>query len=349
MNIELTLAQMALLDKEINREVLRLLLQGDKSFNSLCRDINKSRSAIFTCLKDLQKTKMVGRRRIMDEKKGRPGYEYYIKNFHIPELTRTNFLDFLNGKDVSSKFLTLTEISAIDDLSRYMPVSIESFLNLMLSSGIAFKYAIQMMVELGSHLEKNISYDELISETLGIIKEKYPIENSVIERFKNRATEELKVLSKSGAMDLTMEKAEKIVAKELEIERFEAKYIASNILVALRLLGISEIPYTTLVNLMYIFMENIGIPCRRTPHFYNVAKFPDLESSAVTVIVKNKKKKWSLINFSDYLLRNKNLEKNKCNFLAYLMIEKLLILGLEEYSIEFVDLLSRELFRQFNI
>lgn len=349
MNITLTLKQMALLEKETNRKTLRLLLQGPKDFRALCRDIKRSRSTIFDSLKDLQEADMVDRRKIQDESKGRPGYEYYIKNFHIPELTRTNLLDFLNGIDVSSKFITLTEISATDDLSRNIPVSTESFLNLMLSSGITFKYAIQILIELGSQVEKPLDYDEFISKTLEIMKKKYPIDDTIVERFGNKSTKEIRVSSKKGKMDLKQEKAEEIATKELGIEKIEAKFIVSNILMILRLFGISEIPYTTLVNLMYTFTENIGIPCKRTPYFYNITKFPTLEGLTVTVIVKNKKERWSLINFSDYLLRNKNLEKSECDFLAHLMIEKLLTVGLEEYNMKFIESLSEELARKFNI
>ena len=349
MTLPSALKQMTLLEKETNREILRLLLHGDKDFNSLCRDIKKSRPAVFDSLKELQKAEMVGRRKMLDESKGRPRYEYYIEDFRIPQLTRTNLLDFLNGKDVSSKFITLTEISAIDDLSRYIPVSTESFLNLMLSSGITFKYAIQIMVELGSQMEKNLNYDELICKALEVMKERYPIDDTALTRFENRATMEIKVSSKKGSIDLTIEKAEEIAFRELGIEEFEARFIVSNILIALKLLWINEMPYTTLVNLMYTFTENTGIPCKRTPYFYNIAKFPTLAGLAVTVIVKNKKEEWSLINFADYLLRNKNLEKSKCDFLAHLMIEKLLTLGLEEYEIKFIESLSEELFRKFNI
>ena len=349
MNTKLTLKQMALLEKETNREILKLLLHGDKDFRSLCRDIKKSRSAVFDSLKDLLEAEMVGRRRIEDESKGRPRYEYYAKNFYIPHLSRTNLLDFLDMKDVSSKFLTLTEISAIDDLSRYIPVSTESFLNLMLSSGITFKYAIQVMVELGSQLEKNLDYSEFVSKTLEVMMENYPIDELSLERFKKKASMEIEAFSENNTIDLTIEEAKGIATKELETLKPEAKFIASNILMALRLLGIDKIPYTTLVNLMYIFAENTGIPCRKTPYFYNVTKSPVLEGLAVTVIVKDKREKWSLVNFSDYLLRNRYLEKNKCDFLANLMIEKFLMMGLKEYDIEFIESLSRELLREFGI
>ena len=349
MEIKLALEQMALLEKETNREILKLLLRGPKDFRSLCRDIKKSRSAVFDCLKDLRGVEMIGRRKIMDENKGRPSFEYYVRNIHIPELTRTNLLDFLDGIDVTSKFITLTEISAIDDLSRYIPVSVESFLNLILYGGVEFKYAIQILIELGSQLESKIEYNLLIEKTAEIIKEKYPIGDETIEKFKERATKEIKALSKNRKIDLGPEITEKIAIKELGIEKFEAKFIVSKILMILRLLGISEIQYTTLINLMYTFAENIGVTCRKTPYFYNVTEFPTLESSKIVVSVKNKKEEWSLINFSDYLLRNKSLEKTKCDFLAHLMIEKLLVLGLKEYDITFIESLSKELMTGFNI
>jgi len=348
MNITLTLKQMALLEKETNREILKLLLRGPKDFRSLCRDIKKSRSAVFDSLKDLQEAEMVGRRKILDENKGRPSFEYYIRNIHIPELTRTNLLDFLNGIDVTSKFITLTEISAIDDLSRYIPVSVESFLNLILHSGIEFRYAIQVLIELGSQLESKIDYDSLIKKTIEIMKEKYPIENKILKKFKDRATKEIETLSKNRKIDLRTKTAEKIAIKELGVEEFEARFIVSNILMTLRLLGINEIQYTTLINLMYTFAENIGIPCRKIPYFYDITEFPSFESS-IAVIVKNKQEEWSLINFTDYLLRNRNLEKTKCDFLAHLMIEKLLILGLKEYNIRFIESLSEELVKEFSI
>lgn len=349
MNIGIALKQMALLEKETNREILGLLLRGPKDFRSLCRDIKKSRSAVFESLKDLQGAEMIGRRKIKDESKGRPSYEYYVKNIHIPELTRTNLLDFLNGIDVTSKFITLTEISAIDDLSRYIPVSVESFLNSILYSGIEFRYAIQILIELGSQLESKIEYNPLIERTIEIMKEKYPIGDETLTRFKERATREIKALSKNRKLDLKPRITEEIAIKELGIEEFEAKFIVFNILMTLRLLGISEIQYTTLISLMYTFAESIGILCRKTPYFYNITEFPTLESSRIAVIVKSKKEEWSLIDFSDYLLRNKNLEKTKCDFLAHLLIEKLLVLGLREYDITFIESLSRELMNEFNI
>lgn len=349
MKSELTLEQMALLEKKSIREILKELLDGTKDFNSLCRNIEMSRSAIFGGLKDLMEVEMVDRKKIYDEKKGRPGFEYYIKSFHIPELTKTNLLDFLNGIDVTSKFITLTEISEIDNLSRYMPVSTEFFLNFILSSGITFIYAIQILVELGSQLDKNISYIDLIEKTLVIMKEKYPIDDKKLERFKRRSTKKIKVTSKNKEFNLTIEKTRNIAIRELGIEEFESEFMASNLLMTLRLLRISKIPYTTLVSFMYVYTQNISIPCKRIPYFYNIEKFPTLEGSIIHVILENKKEEWSLINFSNYLFRNKNLEKDTCNFIARLLIEKLLTIGLEKYDIKFIDSLSEEFIREFSI
>ncbi|MGC1120804.1 MAG: hypothetical protein WBA22_06890 [Candidatus Methanofastidiosia archaeon] len=349
MEMELTLRQMALLEKEINREVLKLLLHGPKDFNSICRDIRKSRSAVFGSLGDLQKTGMIDRRKIDDENRGRPGYEYFIKNFHIPELTRTNLLDFLSGIDFTSKFITLTEISFIDDLSRYIPVSTEFFLNLMLSSGIRFKYAIQILVELGSQLDHRLDYSGLIQTTMKIIKEKYPIEEKTLERFLEKSGKEPIVFSDGTRVELTKDEAKRIAMKELGLEDFEAEYIVSNILISLRLLGINEVPYAPLVNFMYTFAENHDMTCKKTPFFFNTTEFSISKSLMITIFIKNKEEKWSSSNFSDYLRRNKNFGEIKCNFLANLVMEKLLIMGLRRYNIEFVDSLSDELARNHKI
>lgn len=349
MGMESTLKQMALLEKELNREVLKLLLQGPKDFNSICRDIKKSRSAVFGSLRDLQEIGMIDRKKTDDENRGRPSYEYFIKNFHIPELTRTNLLEFLSGIDFTSKFISLTEISYIDDLSRYIPVSTESFLNLMLSSGIKFKYAIQILIELGSQLDHQLDYNELIQTTIRIMKEKYPIDEKMVENFLEKSCEEITVFSKDTRVDLTRNEARKIAERELGLEDFEAEYIISSILISLRLLGIKEIPYAPLVNLMYTLAENHGMTCKKTPFFFNVTEFSISKSPIITVIIKNKKEKWSFSNLSSYLRENRNFAEARCNFLANLMIEKLLTMGLEEYNMKFIDSLSDELARNSRI
>jgi predicted transcriptional regulator len=349
MEMESTLKQMALLEKEINREILKLLLRGSKDFNSICRDIKKSRSAVFGSLKDLQEMGMIDRRKIDDESRGRPGYEYFIRNFHFPELTRTNLLEFLNGIDFTSKFISLTEISYIDDLSRYIPVSTEFFLNLMLSSGIKFKYAIQVLIELGSQLDHQLDYDELVQTTMKIIKEKYPIDGKTLESFMEKSGKEIIVFSEDTRVDLTRDEARRIAMKELGLEDFEAEYITSSILISLRLLGINEIPYAPLVNFMYTLAQNHGMACKKTPFFFNVTEFSVSERLIITILVKNKKEKWSFSDFSDYLRGNKNFAETKCNFLASLIIEKLLTIGLEEYDIKFIDSLSDELAKNFRI
>lgn len=356
MEAKSALERIRVLDGDANRKILELLLQGSKDFSSLRRESKMSRSTIFDSLKTLMEAKIVERKKLPEKSRGRPAYEYSVKEFFLPELTKNNLLDFLKGMELDAKSIKITDMSVLDDLIEIFPISIEFILYMMISSGFKFIHAFQILVDLGSDLQNEVEYEELIDKIIEIAENRYPIGKIVLEIFKDRSTEKICIKSEKNERMLTLEHLKNIALSELQIEDFEAVYIAQNIWMTLMIMGIYEIEYPSLVNLMYILAKNTKIICKKSPYFYQIINLPNFEDlSSIDFIeshksaIQSKGISWSSKEIARYLERKMNFDKAKCNLLANIIVEKLSSLGLEKYDFNFLDSLIKELIRELKL
>lgn len=353
MKAESALEKIKILNGDVNRKILELLLQGPKDFNSLRRESRMSRSTVFDSLRILMDADIVERKKLPDRSRGRPAYEYSIKEFFLPELNKNNLLDFLKGMNLDAKSIRLTDMSILDNLIDALPISIEFILYMMISSGFKFVHAFQILVDLESDLKSEVEYGELIDKIIKIAEDRYPIDEIALKIFKDRSTEKICIKSEKDEDFLTLEHLKNITYSELHVEEYEAEYIAQKIWTTLTIMGIYEIEYPSLVNLMYILAKNTKIICKTSPYFYRIINLPNfddlnrinlIETDKVTK--KSKGISWSSKEIAHYLERKMNFDKSKCNLIANTTIEKLSSLGLEKYDFNFLDSLIKELIRE---
>lgn len=353
METDSILEKMRILNGDTNRKILELLLQGPKDFKSLKRESGLSRSTIFDSLKVLMEQDIIKRELLQDQSKGRPAYEYSVKDFYLPELTKTNLLDFLKGMDLDAKSVRLIDLSILDDLIEIFPVPIEFILYMMISSGFKFNHAFQILIDLRPDLKDEAKYNEIINKIIFIAEKRYPIDEIALEIFEERSTKEIFIISEKEEKISTLEDLKNIALSELQIMEIEADYLAQDVWMTLVIMGIYEIEYPSLVNLMYILAKNTKIICKRPPYFHQAINLPDFKELKNIILIESGRKvkqleeiPWSSIEISRYLKRKMNFDKIKCDLLANIIVEKLYILGLEKYSFSFLDYLVKELIRE---
>lgn len=356
METKTVLEKMRILNGDANRKILELLLQGPKDFSSLRRESKLSRSTVFDSLKTLMDVNIVKRKKLPDQPRGRPAYEYFVEDFYLPELTKTNLLDFLRGMDLDAKSIRLIDLSILDDLIDILPISIEFILYMMISNGFKFNHSFQILLDLRPALKGENEYKEIIDKIIEIAESRYPIDKIALDMFKEKTTRKVYIISEKEEKISTLENLKNIAFSELKIMEFEADYLAQDTWMTLVIMGIHEIEYPSLVNLMYILAKNTKIICKRPPYFHQAINLPNFDGLGVVSFIENDKKveqskeiSWSSKEISRYLERKMNFDKAKCNLLANIIIEKLSILGLEKYNINFLDSLVRELIRELKI
>ena len=364
-NRESVLMLMSFLSKDLNRDILRSLLRGSKDVRTLCRDIHRKRSTAFDSLKEMEKAGVIKSRKVKTPGRGRNKKEYTVAEFYIPEITRETLLDFLEGKDVKAKSIDFGDMALIGSFSQVSPVSPEKIFDLLLSSGVDFKYVLQILLDVASEFrtdiwELNVFEGESVADENAmlnlyeriteIMQNRYPIRSEIIQKFIEMLKDEIILTSKSGSKNVSINSLINIANNELGITDYGAEFIAPAVLHMLKSHGFTTISYAIVVDLMYLMAENMRITCRR-PKFYvespSVREFK--EYTDITVRDSNVRRKWGALHIAVFLSRKLELNIESSNLLANLILDRLKYINLESYDISFVESLARELIVEHHI
>jgi predicted transcriptional regulator len=355
---------MSFLSNDLDRSILKSLLRGPKDIRALCRDINRKRSTVFDNLKEMEETGVIQSNKVKTPGRGRNKKEYTLKEFYIPEITKGTLLDFLEGKDVKAKSLDFGDMALIGGFSQMFPVPPEKIFDLLLSSGVDFKYILQIILDLvseyqdgaeepkaGSKLEEhNKPMTALYKRIVEIMRSRYPIRDEVIEKFIEISKDEIVLTSQSGPKRISTKGLVSIATRELGILEYEAEFIAPAVLHMLKSHEFSEISYAIIVDLLYLMAKNMNIDCRK-PKFYiessvvrEFKEYQNIEVRDGSVI-----RKWGALHIADFLSRRLELNQNSSKFLASVIFQRLKYINLESYDISFIESLARELIREHRI
>lgn len=356
MKTESILERMKILNGDANRKILELLLHGPKDFGTLWRESKLSRSTVFDGLKTLMDVQIVERKKLQDKSRGRPAYEYSIRDFYLPELTKTNLLDFFKGMELDAKSLGLEDLSSLDDSIEIFPFSIEFILYMMISSGFKFNHAFQVLIDLRSDLGDEIEYGAAVERIVEIAEKRYPIDRMTLKTFKERSYGKIYITSEKERIILLPEDLRSIAFRELGVDEFDADYLSQNIWMTLVVMGIYEIEYASLINLMYILAKNAKMSCKKTPYFYQNIVLPHFKGLRTITFIEYDKDAdtseeilWSFRDISKYVGRKTNFSDTKCNLLANIIVEKLSVMGLEKYNVSLLDTILEEFIRELRI
>lgn len=355
---------MEFLSKDLDRDILKSLLRGPKDVRTLCRDTHRKRSTVFDSLKEMENAGIIKNKKVKTPGRGRNKKEYTIAEFYIPEITKETLLDFLEDKDVKAKSIDFGDMALIGGFSQVSPVSPEKIFDLLLSSGVDFKYVLQILLDLASEFkadmeesvfsDKELKHDEVVSDLyrriVTIMKNRYPIRDEIIQKFTEISKDEIELTSKSGSKRNSTEDLINIAENELGITYYEAEFIAPAVLHMLKSNGFTKVSYAILVDLMYLIAENMKIDCRR-PKFYVespiVREFK--EYTGIMVRDGNVRRKWGALHIADFLSRRLELSIESSNLLANLIIDRLKYINLGSYDISFIESLAKELIIEHSI
>lgn len=350
---------MSFLSKDLNRNILKSLLRGSKDVRTLCRDIHRKRSTVFDSLKEMENAGVIQGRKVKTPGRGRNKKEYIVNEFYIPEIRKGTLLDFLEGKDVEAKSIDFGDMALIGSFSHVSPVSPEEIFDLLLSSGVDFRYVLQIILDLASEYqsEMEISSDsdqksepldnvvkKLYERITEIMQARYPIRKEVIQKFIEISKSEIILTSESGSKCESVDSLIDIAKNELGITNYEAGFIAPAVLHMLKSNGFTTIDYTMVVDLMYLAARNMKIPCKK-PRFYiespTVREFK--EHKRIMIREGKSRTQWGAIHIADFLSRRLETDRKASDFLANLILDKLKYVNLESYDISFVESLAKEL------
>jgi len=353
------------LSKDLNRNILKSLLRSPKDVRTLCRDIHKKRSTVFDNLKEMEKAGLIKSRKVKTPGRGRNKKEYTVAEFYIPEIKKGTLLDFLEGKEVKAKSIDFEDMALIGSFSQVSPVSPEKIFDLLLSSGVDFKYVLQILLDLASDFqmeeEKSVMHrrkqevenrvvEDLYERIANIMRNRYPIHDEIVDRFIEISKDEIVLTSKAGPKRQSINDLVMVAENELGITDYEAKFIAPAVLHMLKTSGFNEISYAVIVDLMYLMAKNMEITCRK-PKFYVespvVREFR--EYSSIVVRDGKTRRKWGALHIADFLSRTLELNKDSSNFLANLILDRLKYINLKNYDISFIELFARELMLEHNL
>jgi predicted transcriptional regulator len=364
MSLRNTLDLISFLSKDLNREILRSLLRGQKDVRSLCRDIHKKRSTVFDSLKEMENEGVIQSRKVKTPGRGRNKKEYSIKEFHIPELTAETLLDFLEGKDINAKSIDSGDLALIGSFSQISPIAPEKICNLLLSSGVDLKYVFQILLDLASQFPLHESSDilqiesEHLSEAVPnmwykiatIMEDRYPIRSEVVEKFLEMSEDEIVLTSLSESKKVSISDLTKKIKNELNITDYEAEFIAPAVLHMLKSNGFNEISDAVMVDLMYLMAKNMKIDCEKPRSYVEnqvVREFTEHENILIREGAKTRK--WDISRTSDFILKRFELSRESSRFLASLVLDRLEYIGLESYDISFIESLTQELIHHYRI
>jgi predicted transcriptional regulator len=350
---------MSFLSKDLNRAIMKSLLRGRKDIRALCRDIHRKRSTVFDSLKEMENIGVIQSKKVRTPGRGRNKKEYSIKRFYIPEITRETLFDFLEGKDVRSKSMDLGDMILIGSLSRISPIPPEKIFDLLLSSGVDFKYVLQILIDLASELQIDTDKPDTIEKKseentkaaasiyeriVEIIKNRYPIRNEVIQRFIEISKGKIVLTSDSGTKTMLTSDLISVAVRELEITDYEAEYMVPSVLHMLKSNGFTEISYAMIVDLIYLMAKNMKIDCRKPKFYVEGPVVRDFRKfAAITIRDGSVRRKWNAPHIADFLSKRFEIDKESSSFLANLILDRLKFISLESYDISFVESLAREL------
>jgi len=355
---------MSFLSKDLNRDILKSLLRGPKDVRTLCRDIHRKRSTVFDSLKEMENVGVIKSRKVKTPGRGRNKKEYIVEEFYIPEITKETLLDFLEGKDVKAKSIDFEDMAMIGSYSQVSPVSPEKIFDLLLSSGVDFKYVLQILLDLASvfkaymeesvFLDKERRHDKVVSDLykriVTIMENRYPIRDEIIQKFTEISKNEIELTSKSGSKSKSVNDLIRIARNELAITDYEAKFIAPAVLHMLKSNGFDEISYAIIVDLMYLMAKNMKIDCRRPKFYAESAVVREFKEYRGIIVREGKiRRKWDALNIADFLSRRLELNRESSSFLANLILDRLKYIDLESYDISFIESLSKELIIEHEI
>lgn len=364
MNVENTLKLMEFLSKDLNRAMLKSLLRGPKDVRTLCRDIRRKRSTVFDSLKEMENAGVIKGKKVKTSGRGRNKKEYIVEEFYIPEITRETLLDFLEGKDVKAKSIDFGDMALIGSFSQVSPVSPEKIFDLLLSSGVDFKYILQILLDLTGvfktdleeldFLDKEPRHDKAVSDLykriVTIMENRYPIRDEIIQKFTEISKNEIELTSKSGSKSKSVNDLIRIARNELAITDYEAKFIAPAVLHMLKSNGFDEISYAIIVDLMYLMAKNMKIDCRRPKFYAESAVVREFKEYRGIIVREGKiRRKWDALNIADFLSRRLELNRESSSFLANLILDRLKYIDLESYDISFIESLAKELIIEHEI
>lgn len=355
---------MSFLSNDLDRSILKSLLRGPKDIRTLCRDINRKRSTVFDNLKEMEENGVIQSNKVKTPGRGRNKKEYTLKEFYIPEITKGTLLDFLEGKDVKAKSLDFGDMALIGGFSQMFPVPPEKIFDLLLSSGVDFKYILQIILDLVSEYQDGIeglevgsnseehdkSVTALYNRIAEIMQNRYPIRNEAIEKFIEVSKDEIVLTSQSGTKKISTKDLVSIAIRELGILEYEAEFIAPAIIHMLKSHEFSEMSYAIIVDLLYLMAKNMKIDCKESKFYIEslvVREFKEYKKIEVrdgSVI-----RKWGALQIADFLSRRLELSQNPSKFLANMILHRLKYIDLESYDISFIESLARELIREHRI
>jgi hypothetical protein len=349
---EKTLRVMRLLTRDLTRGIIRSLLKSPKDLRTLCQEVGKRKTAVYEAVRDLVNARIASERFLKTGGIGRTKKEYSINEISIPAISQDIMLDFLEGKDISSKSVGVSDVSiALDMLSERAPVSPFEILVEMLRSKIEPKYAIQILIDLGSSIgETSKDYEGFIEDVIGLMSERYPIEKDSIRIFASMATRTISVDSSDLELTLGIEDLAKIAGNELNLNDYASEFIASKALFEVKILGFEKIGYEFLVILMYINATQMGIECKK-PDYYVESLMTRRADSPAEIYVRegSRVNLWKAIQITDFLQRRFRIEKETAAFLSRDLLEQIRYFEFDSYDISFIEALTKEIMRKRKI
>ena len=345
---------MKLLSRELTREIIRSLLKGPKDLRTLCQEVDRRKTTVYDALKGLVKTRIVSENFVKTGGVGRTKKEYSIKEISIPSIPQNVMLDFLEGKDISSKSLGISDVGiALDMLSERAPIPPFVIFNEMLQSRIELKYAIQILVDLGGSANFDSTYENyesFINTIVKLMRERYPIEESSIEMVINMTTKTINVVSSDQERVLNVEDLIKIAKNELKLSDYESEFLASRILYEMKILGFQRIEYEFVVILMYAHAQQMGMECKKPDYYVKSSIIKEIEPPLeISVREGSKVHSWRIVQISDFFQRRFKVEKEKATFISKDLLEHLRYLKFDNYDISFIESLGKEIMRKRGI
>lgn len=342
---------MGLLSRDLTREIIGSLLEGPKDLRTLCQEVGRRKTTVYEAVRELANAQIVSERFIKTGSVGRTKKEYSIKEISIPPIPQDIMLDFVRGKEISSKLLGVSDVGiALDILSERAPVPPFIIFTGMLQSKIDPKYAIQILIDLGSSDDLVRTYDDyenFISSIISLMRERYPIGESSIKNFANVSSRTIDVVSSGQVLTLKINDLAKIARSELSLNDYEAEFLASKVLYETRILGFQEVEYEFMVILMYMHAKNMGIESKKPDYYVKSSVIKEVDSPLeISVREGSKVHSWKAIQISDFFERRFKIEKEKAIFLSKDLLERLRYLKFDNYDISFIEALGKEIIKK---
>jgi predicted transcriptional regulator len=348
---ERLLKVMRLLSRELTRSIIKSLLEGPKDLRTICREVYRRKTTVYDAIKELVDAQIVNERFVKTGGVGRTKKEYSISEISVPSIPQDVMLDFLEGKDITAKSLDRADIGiALDTLAGRIPVPPFVIFTEMLQSRIEPKYAIHILIDLGSSADSVDTfqdYEAFIEFVIKLMKSRYPIEEESIEIFTDLASRTIIVSFQEGEAILKVEDLVEIMRREFRLSSYESDFLASRILYTIKILGLRSVEYEFLVVLTYLNAKQLGMECRKPDCCVEFSKTKLLGSSPeIFVLESGMLHPWKTAQISDFFQKKFKIEREEALFLTKDLLENLRYLRFDRYSISFIEALGREIMRE---